>query len=703
MNTADIIYDRQLARELRRTEEGRRQLIFEGRMTADDAQRYRERTRGEKVTAFRDRLFVAWDGEGITDDAGGHQLVILANSEGAELIDERGIEARQAFDMMFDAAEAAPKHAHVIFAGGYDVNMILKKLLTRSQGRRLTENHSLTIAPYPKGDPRRVQIQYYPRHSFSLREYAYTPMRKKSKTIRKFVLWDVFGFFQSSFVKACQRLLPPNTVKMLDEVQAMKLKRGSFTADDIDDMLAYCRQELALLVQLMVTLTDHHERAGITLTRWDGAGASASAVLRAQRIADHVERTPEELADVMRYAYAGGRIEQYRYGYHDGPITTLDIRSAYPAAALNLPSMAGGSWSHIDKRVAAAFARCYDDGVFSVWHVRYRNENVNGLHPFFWRGPDGRISYPAITEGWYWRPEVSAALAHAPRGSVELVEGYTFHPADPGARPFAFIDRLFHNRAVLERQLKGRGWPLKLALNSLYGKMAQQVGGSAGRPPRYHQLEWAGWITSLTRSRLYDVAVRNLDRLVSIETDGASFTGTPGDLTITGHVGDQLGQWEVTSYDGGLWAQSGVYWLRTHGAWIAPKVRGIGLTVTRFGKVTAALSPTDFLAAWAHDDDSLEIYVQRFHGMATSSLTEQRWQTWCQWKTERRTVSTRPEGKRIHEPGCIGCRIGGLHDTLPTGGGISAMHTIRWQTANVENDLAAWLDELEREGECDHE
>lgn len=664
--------------QLRSTKAGREQALNDGRTSAAAARRYEQRERSRPPTKWEARQFIAWDGEGVTVK-GVHRYVVFANSLGGAVVDRKGVPAKAAFDLLLSTAERNPLAVHVVFAGGYDVNMLLKSAgLRRHQARILADTGRVTL---DMGDTR-YRITYHPRHTFEIAEEEWNGHRVVRK--RYMCLWDVFGSYQSSFVKACRRTLPDKDLVELDAIEDMKGKRGDFRLSDIPQMLEYCRSELKCLVRLCEVDADSFEAAGFRQSRYDGAGAKATAVLQAKRIRDHKSPTPDFMTIPSKGAYAGGRIECARFGRHTGPLFTVDLRSAYPWAATHLPSLAGGTWTFTGDCPPSSITS------FSVFHVRYSGKSADDLHPFFWRGPDGRICYPQRTEGWYWAPEVYTALQHAP-GTIDIVQGMSFEPFD-SAKPFAFIPELYEARRRLEEQVRGRGWPLKLALNSLYGKLAQQIGGKDGKPPRYHQLEWAGWITSRVRASMYNLAYPRKDRLVSIQTDGITFTGAP-DSELLSCEGRRLGDLEIDFYDAGVFVQSGIYWLHDAEGWHDPKVRGVGAGV---------LSRGAFEQMWdAGDFGGVPVEVTRFRGLITSSLTDGRWGDWCQWVKEPRDITAAPQGKRIHIPqDCPACRTGqGLHTTLPTGGGVkSSLHTLAFES-KVGRTTADewWLDTLESE------
>lgn len=670
-----------------------------------DAQRrrdYRDAQARAGVESFQTKgflkRFIAWDGEGVTcckhcegpimwidklpkhAVKGGkcrklktkadieHRYVIFAcgdkDGEVSEsIVNPKGIPTDECFELMLRVSERDPKAIHVIFAGNYDTNMMLRPSMTRGRATRLAKLGKCTM----KLNGKTYGVDYQPRHLLNVRELYWDTVKDQYVKVRGIMLWDVFGSYQSSFVKACRARLDPDDLTEIEEIERMKHRRSGFTLDDIPEMLTYCRRELTALAKLALVDAEDSEAAGIVgQRRWDGAGAKASILLSSHRIKDHKAETPDGILSPVRTAYAGGRIETFRFGSYTGPVFTVDIRSAYPWAATMLPSLRDGQWNEVE-----ADGQSSD---FSLIHLKYHAERLDTLHPFHWRGEKGGIAYPAMTEGWYWAPEVKTALACGVQG-IELIEALDFTPANDD-KPFGFIPDAFRARKLLDKQRKGRGQPLKLALNSVYGKLAQQLGSRDGKPPVWHQLEWAGWITSRCRAEMFGLAYPRKDRLVTIETDGISFLGVP-DQEIIDNSGPALGDYEVETYAGGVWVQSGIYWLLDHdGWWKPPKVRGIGTNADG----TSVLDRRLFVNAWEQKafNVAVPVTVNRFRGMVTSALTPDRWDDWCKWLDDDREIAVAPRGKRVHMSCTSACKDG-LHGTLPTGGGsMSLPHKLAW-------------------------
>ena len=114
------------------------------------------------------------------------------------------------------------------------------------------------------------QIMWASRKKFTVKQVG----KGKNKS---FVLWDVIGYFQSSFVVACEKWL--GDLDVLKDIQEMKLKRSEFKSEDIESIVEYNKKECILLVLLMDRLFASLDEAEVELKRYDGAGSIAAALL----------------------------------------------------------------------------------------------------------------------------------------------------------------------------------------------------------------------------------------------------------------------------------------------------------------------------------------------------------------------------------------------------------------------------------------
>lgn len=200
--------------------------------------------------------------------------------------------------------------------------------------------------------------------------------------------------------------------------------------------------------------------------------------------------------------------------------------------------------------------------------------------------------------------------------------------------------------------------------------MAQRVGGSekyGGRPP-WHQLEWAGMITSATRAQLWEAISQNPGAIIAIETDGL-FSTAPLDLDI----GDELGQWEYKEYEWITYVQSGIYFTSDDAT--GEKVKSRGIDVKH-------LHHKDVLAYMGSDQRTpLLVPSRQFIG-----LTNPRTHLYGQWQDTAKEVRV-AGAKRLHMTGnCRACDNGiGMDKTMhdltanPTYGIIeSNLHPLPW-------------------------
>lgn len=468
--------------------------------------------------------------------------VLLANSVGDRITREEGLSTVDCLELILDTRRRNPISIMVGFGFTYDTAQILADLPDKSLMRILEKNLC-----YYQG----YRIEYRPRKWLRI---------SHKKTKRAATIFDVFGFFQSNFIDACEKYLGEDDPDLVI-IREGKGLRDVFTWEELDYIVKYNATELRMLVKMMDILREDLHNVGIHLHLWHGPGAVASQVLRQYGVKKHMKQPPPEVYDAARYALAGGRFEHFYLGFHKDTVWEYDIRSAYPSALTRLPSLSEGTWEYTET---------FQPDSFGVWHIEYREHGfevrdrraIGKPQPLFCRRKNGVISFPQEVEGWYWTPEACLVPDY-------VLGGYVWKPATEG-RPFSFVEDMYEQR----RQYKAEGNPaeraLKLILNSLYGKLAQTVGGKDGKPPEWHQLEWAGYITSYTRARIYKAVLTDPTAIIAIETD-ALFSTRPLDLDI----GPGLGQWEETIFKNITYLQSGFYYATTPDDEIICRYRGL--------------------------------------------------------------------------------------------------------------------------------
>jgi len=607
--------------------------------------------------ANSDRPFIAWDGEGINPDGGGPQnysLLVCATPDGTRHIKSPHLSTLEILDFLISVESDYPHAYHVGFGMGYDFNQFLSSL-RREAVEILHKTGFIYLCM------RQYRVEW--RKGKYLRVTRYHP-HKISLTI-----YDTFAFFHTSFVKACESFL--GSSETLERIKLGKSRRQDFRYEEIDnDILPYCEDEVIWLVRLMDRLRDLLDAAGIHISHWWGPGAVASAVLRKSSVHSHMCSAPEAVREAARYAYAAGRFEMPKLG-RVHPVWGIDINSAYPTAISDLPTLSQGNWRRVENPT-----RLVRFGVYRVKSAHLIDRmGSRVLAPLFHRDRQHRISYHWFSDGWYWTPEAELVIDDP---NFIISEGWEWIPNNE-ERPFKWVRDMYRRRQIWKKQGNQAQYVLKIAMNSLYGKMAQRVGWDKKNwlPPKWHQLEWAGWVTSWTRARIYRICkALGLDTIVSIETDGVYTTRDPSEIGIV--ASEEMGGWSVTEYRQALYVQSGLAWLeKTDGSW---EIKFRGLDPDSLTWSLLRLASTE---GW---DSPLEGTTTRFVGAGAALMSKEFNNKWRQWTVTPKLVAVGGDGKRTHhKDSCRACHdhkspMDMPHDLIitPRITGMSEPHPLPW-------------------------
>jgi hypothetical protein len=161
--------------------------------------------------------------------------------------------------------------------------------------------------------------------------------------------------------------------------------------------------------------------------------------------------------------------------------------------------------------------------------------------------------------GWYWGVEIEAAQKYL-GAEIRVLDLWVAKQKPCECHTFGFIPDLYQKRLDLEREEKTKGHPIKLGLNAMYGKQAQQHVGQAP----YHDAAAAGLITAATRAQLIYALSLDPEAAIMVATD-AIFSTRQLPLPISPKEVKALGLWsEETSKPDLFIVQSGVYWSPTN-------------------------------------------------------------------------------------------------------------------------------------------
>jgi hypothetical protein len=654
----------------------------EYRKTHSRSDEYKKRTKRD----YLKRPIIAIDGEGVNIRRGlrkgDHDYILLAMTGQEPLYKEGGLPTKDILDYLWQHLRT--DNINVIYGGSYDFNMWMKDL-SEDQVRNLYHS-SYTSDPVIYAG---YGLRWIKGKAF---EISRTTRNGNRRTV---TINDVISFFQRPFIQACDEYL--GSYDGREVLVREKARRGDFRASEIAGIASYNNLELDLLVRLVTELRSRLDSVGLRPRRWNSPGAIASALFERERVKDHRnEQLPDVVMQAARFAYAGGRFEMLHYGAVKERVYEYDINSAYPRALLEVPSLKRGTWKHNH-----GLHTSHPISPFGLYRVRFTGTNPNIPAPIFHRATNGTISYPLNVENWVWSPEVEALKLYCeqvPGTEWEILEAWEYTPATDH-KPFGFIAELYKLRQLLKAAGDGAHIGIKLALNSLYGKLAQQVGWKAPsgkhplRVPTYHQLEWAGYVTSWCRAHVLRAALHDLDAIIAFETD-ALFSSRPLPLD----TGTALGQWEKTVFTSLTYVQSGHYYgteLKDDGTEKEViKCRGID-------KGFISRENVETLLGRAEPMRVLEARLTRFYG-AGIALARGLKAYWCKWLTEPKFMMLMPTGKRLH----AGCWCGGHVDeplelgrwhktACPVVGGLSSEYPVEWINPNPDMTELAEMRESE--------
>jgi hypothetical protein len=630
--------------------------------------------------------FLAWDGEAVEEfvtDSNGEtvkrSVYCLLGCSSGDYVQSRFLSTTDMLEIVLRVGADHKGAHHIGFAFDYDVNNILKDLpwpvlvVLKERGKVKWNGY---------------HIEHIPHKIFSV---------SKEGSKNRVRIEDIFSYFRTRYSTALSKY-NIGSEQQRANISSGKADRGHFKYSAIDQIRRYMFDELDTMPLLMEKIREACYAAGMYIKQWYGPGALAKYELGKHHMRDHMERTPDSMLLAVRTAYAGGWFERYRAGMYLGPVYTADLNSAYAYAMAMMPSLKGKRWVYVSGEAARNYTNKF--GIFRITYrgdkVQQWNDYLRACHgiplPLFQRGRNGDITRPFNTTGWWWNFEAR---------QVRNVSRAEFHECwyleDDTERPFEWIADMYDARLILKSAGDPAQLALKWAMASMYGTVAQRTGWDRRKrtAPRWHQLEWAGAITSACRSLISQAAfpVALNGGLVSIDTDGIISTspfGTMPDGTkrpLPGGTGTGLGQWECEEYSGIIYIQNGIYWLRDmQGNWIPPKTRGIPM-----GQVEDPSIATDALSG----DGRIRLSRHNFVGYGSAIHRRERG-AWRTWEDSTYDIDINYTGSRQHvRKLCRPCAMGldmteALHDLamVPPTDSASSPHRLPWLEDDDTDALA---------------
>lgn len=273
----------------------------------------------------------------------------------------------------------------------------------------------------------------------------------------------------------------------------------------------YCIQDCILTRDLAKNwIETFHKVFGFYPANWISAGYLAEKVLINNNIPIPLfNETEYAIQELARKAFYGGRFELIQRGFI-GECYLYDINSAYPYALTTIPDILDGRWIRTNKVLPDAKI-----GFFSV--LVNVSENVK-IAPFPFRKKNGTICYPSGRFKTFVTLDEIKSI-NDPRISYKILESYQFIPNKNCRYPFKdFIESMYQKRLKLKQDNNQLQQPIKIILNSIYGKTAQRTNQTMGN---LFNPVIASYITGFVRAQLYRfVMEHNLENeTVAFATD----------------------------------------------------------------------------------------------------------------------------------------------------------------------------------------
>lgn len=587
------------------------------------ARNYREK--GDQ----RHRPFISCDLETYRGPDGRAQIMLFGFSTG-DVVTGANLGIRDLLEII-DRVGRRNHYAHPIYIGygfRYEVSFFLRDM-PWTLGDRLWRGKGRNSSVYWRG--RRWEY---------LKGKYFQISKKGEYTLR---VYECVSWFNSALHIAANNHLSRTKLwaDVGEFVSESKDRRSDFTLSELPNVRAYWEAEQKVFVALMDRLRDLIISADLPLPRnWWGPSALTAACFKHYGVGAHMPLTlPDDFLLACRFGYYGGRFEQFKAGFHNDATYQYDITSAYPHTMRSLWSWRDSSLRYVRQGKTERLAD------FGLYHIKYRS-NADGWraahipHPFPFRDVRGQIFFPPYVEGWYWSPEIRNYWDDP---QVEILDAWVI---DAGTqKPFQWVEDLFQVRCEYKRESNPAEYVIKITINSAYGKTAQRVGWDEEKllPPEFHQLAWAGYITSNCRAMVWKALLHSEGNVFQIETDAVFSTNPIPPLRLIENIPtvSNLGLWDRTDYDAMLTLQNGIYWTNSNGTWKPPKYRGLrrgakGVTVDD-GKRFLATLRTQGRKAKFVVSDTIAFYGYGHRGRAK----------YMQWLPEPKETRFAGDGKRF--------------------------------------------------------
>ena len=424
---------------------------------------------------------------------------------------------------------------------GFDAMVILKTL-----------GEQIIVEQYKMGKPLQIHFGDYTINYIDNKSLSITKGHKSS------VFFDIAQFFEFKKLSVAYQ---ENIQTLSEQYLSMKEQRSNFTQyyykRNKKKVREYCIQDCKLTQELAKYWVDiFYDTFDFYPNRFTSTGYLAEKCLLNHNVdIPKFEEIPLPIQELAWNGFSGGRMEILKRGFI-GTAYSYDINSAYPYAFSLIPNLRTGQWIESKKIL--------DDALIGFFRIIADIPEGLKISPLPFRTSTG-LYFPV---GKFETVTTLAELKTISSNQYTILEGWQYVDDSPTLPYKDFVHPIYEKRLQMKRDKNPLQLPLKIILNSTYGKMAQRVGNKIGN---IFCPVIASTITGTARAMLYEFVKQHKleDSIVSFATDSIITTQK---LDIDSN---RLGQFKLDNMADDVYViQTGFY--RFNDYW---KGRGVGKNI----------------------------------------------------------------------------------------------------------------------------
>jgi len=503
-----------------------------------------------KIKMTGSNNFICYDGENK-----GNKYFLLGNSF-EYIYNKKGLSSRKCLEFLTRKL----KKKRIIFNLHYDLQFWIKdfkdeKILELMNGQR--------VAFY------NYELQYFHKKMLII---------KKGNSL--FKIYDILSFFNQSLLNTIERL----QIKLNEEESNILIKgkkeRINFDNMTLEEIILYNKTECIITEKIagkiysLMLESFYRDKKGklknLVITNFFGASAIASKLLKDYEVSKL--KPFEKFQDIFESSYYGGRFEILKIGVFKN-VFKYDINSAYPSILKDLTEIKEFKKVRKPKTIN-------DKGIYLIYYKQFYPSDF--ICPFPLRHNTGRIFYTGEISGYYFGCEINAFLnSGVNKENYELkiifgivpIEGKKIFENKQG---YNLIEDMFEQRNRYKQKKDLKHYLYKIALNSLYGKLAQKVGSKS-----FTHFYYASYITAKVRSILIDECYKvDYKKIICFATDCII-----SEVPLKVKTGENLGEWEFDFIEKAEILMSGFYRLQKENKKYYFGLRGFNVKEKQFDKI----------------------------------------------------------------------------------------------------------------------